>query len=665
MRIEGIVVHGNIAALDRLRRDPDNRRSEGRWSFGMPREPNAVDFWRGFALITIFIDHVPGIVYTRFTLMNFSLSDAADLFVFLAGWSLRLMADGGGRGMPTRNVVLRLFGRALELYAAQVLITMIAIAMLALTAIELANPLLLEWHNAAAVFNDPVPTHIGLAVLTHQLGYFDILPLYVVLMLMAPLFAVIDRTAPRWVLPVSLAIYLAALAFRITLPTWPVSGTWFFNPLAWQLTFVLGFTIARPDVGIGAFARRHIFWIRIVALPIVIYAGTRDELRLVVGPDQCAGADAVLHPRQDLRDAAPADPVPGPGRGGLDRVPLYPLACRSAVAAPHSARIHWLIGNARAQFALRVLYRLVVKPDGADGALLLSRHCRHRHARGNCRNHRYGVHRMACQIASTHPTRLAVGAAILVALFAGTPARAQIVAPLAPVVPFSKTCQGGSAALAEESPLPNVAIALKERKVLRILAFGAAPGRVGVHGGYTALIESMLESALKGIDVIMINRGVSGELAANAATRMKNDVALERPDLVLWQVGTNDALAYVGVDEFTHIVKDQIDWLRRHKVDVVLVGLQFAPQMLRDSHYVEVRDQLRKLATEENVIVIRFYEAMQIINHVSGVASAPVADEFERNEAGYNCLAQYVARAITLGVFAKNMQRRPPPKPPK
>src|SRR5579872_5067519 len=146
----------------------------------MTREPNAVDFWRGFALITIFIDHIPGLFYSRFTLVNFSISDAADLFVFLAGWSLRLMAEGSGRRRPTRDVMLRLFGRALEIYAAQVLITMLAIAMLALASVELDNPLLLEWHNAAAVFNDPVPTHIGLATLTHQLGYFDILPLYVV-----------------------------------------------------------------------------------------------------------------------------------------------------------------------------------------------------------------------------------------------------------------------------------------------------------------------------------------------------------------------------------------------------------------------------------------------------------------------------------------------------
>ena len=64
----------------------------------MPRQANAIDFWRGIALITIFINHVPGIYYARFTHANYSLSDSADLFVFLAGWSLRLH----GRHRPSR-----------------------------------------------------------------------------------------------------------------------------------------------------------------------------------------------------------------------------------------------------------------------------------------------------------------------------------------------------------------------------------------------------------------------------------------------------------------------------------------------------------------------------------------------------------------------------------
>ena len=248
----------------------------------MPRAPNAVDFWRGFALITIFIDHVPGLVYSHYTLANFSISDAADLFVFLAGWSLRLMSEGPGRG--TRDVVLRLFGRSLEIYAAQVLITMLAIAMLAASAIAFDNPLLLEWHNAAAVFNDPVPAHIGLAILTHQLGYFDILPLYVVLMLMAPLFAVIDRLAPLWLLPLSLAFYAVVLGFRLTLPTWPVPGHWFFNPLAWQAIFVLGFVMAKGNAGPGAWARKNIRWLRLIGIPIVIMGALMYQLNLWPDP---------------------------------------------------------------------------------------------------------------------------------------------------------------------------------------------------------------------------------------------------------------------------------------------------------------------------------------------------------------------------------------------
>src|SRR5581483_540824 len=164
---------------------------------------------------------------------------------------------------------LRLGGRAFVLYTAHLLIVMIAIAMLASAARLLDNPLVLEWHNAAAVFSDPVNTHIGLVLLTHQLGYFDILPLYVVLLLFAPAIAIVHRTAPHLLVPISLAIYLTALVFRITLPTWPTEGQWFFNPLCWQAVFVLGFAMS-DERGLGRWVRTNIACIRLMALPIVI-----------------------------------------------------------------------------------------------------------------------------------------------------------------------------------------------------------------------------------------------------------------------------------------------------------------------------------------------------------------------------------------------------------
>ncbi len=238
----------------------------------MLRQVNAVDFWRGFALATIFINHIPQNFFERFTHKNVSLSDSAELFVFLAGWSLRQAVGSPEDPKPTRDLLFSLLGRAVTLYVAQLAMVMMAIAMLATAALALDNPLYLEWHNAAAVFYDPVHAHIGLIMLSHQLGYFDILPLYVVLLTIAPGLALVHRRTPALLLPMSFAVYLASLTFGITVSTWPTRGQWFFNPLCWQLVFVLGFAMGR-ERGPGGWVRRHIDWIRISALPIVVGLG--------------------------------------------------------------------------------------------------------------------------------------------------------------------------------------------------------------------------------------------------------------------------------------------------------------------------------------------------------------------------------------------------------
>lgn len=235
----------------------------------MIRAANAVDFWRGFALVTIFINHVPGLYFGDFTHKHLSLSDSAELFVFLAGWGLALMVQRyearGARG----EALHRIGSRVVTLYAVHLMSILIAIATLASAAIAFDNPLLLEWHNASAVFNDPIRAHIGLVTLTYQLGYFDILPLYVVLLAGAPFVVIVNWFVPALLLPTSLGLYLFALVFNVSIPTWPTDGYWFFNPLAWQLVFVLGFIMAR-DVGIGAFVRRHLVVIRWISLVIVV-----------------------------------------------------------------------------------------------------------------------------------------------------------------------------------------------------------------------------------------------------------------------------------------------------------------------------------------------------------------------------------------------------------
>jgi hypothetical protein len=237
------------------------------------RAPNEIDFWRGFALATIFINHVPGIFYERFTHRNVSLSDSAEMFVFLAGWSLRYVVTSPGQPPSAGRLVLRLVGRAVVIYAAQILITVLAIALIAAAALYFDASPILEWHNAAAVFEEPIAAHVGLVLLSHQLGYFNILPLYVVLMTAAPVVALLDRASPWLLLAASLGLYAYALLGGVNLPTWPVEGRWFLDPLTWQLIFVLGFLIAAPDGGVGAFARRHRRMLRLLAVPFVIAGG--------------------------------------------------------------------------------------------------------------------------------------------------------------------------------------------------------------------------------------------------------------------------------------------------------------------------------------------------------------------------------------------------------
>ena len=243
------------------------------------RTSNSVDFWRGFALVTIFIDHVPGLAFDRFTYGNISVSDAAELFVFLAGVALRMAVASEGAKPNVASVALRFTGRALKIYVAQLFITVLAAAMIAAAAHYFDEPLILQWHNAGPFFEEPQLTQIGVVLLTHQLGYFNILPLYVVIMALAPLLIVVDAVSRVGALLLSFTLYIVTLSMRWNLPTWPVEGSWFLDPMAWQFLFVLGFSLARHGA-LSNFARDHAKILTIIGVPILIF-GAVVTLRLV------------------------------------------------------------------------------------------------------------------------------------------------------------------------------------------------------------------------------------------------------------------------------------------------------------------------------------------------------------------------------------------------
>jgi len=207
------------------------------------RDPR-LDMFRGLALVMIFINHVPGTVYENFTNRNFGFSDAAEAFVFMSGMAAGLAYSG--RFLTANSfgtywsAIARVWARARQLYFVHLTITLLALGIFAFAALQFGMWDMLSRNNVGPLFAHPVGALIGIPTMMHQLGYLNILPLYITLLLATPLLLVLGI---RWPVPVvigSILLWAIAGQFRLNLPNFPTQGGWFFNPFSWQLIFVIG-----------------------------------------------------------------------------------------------------------------------------------------------------------------------------------------------------------------------------------------------------------------------------------------------------------------------------------------------------------------------------------------------------------------------------------------
>lgn len=199
-----------------------------------------IDLWRGLVLVIIFVNHIPGNIIEHVTPRSFGFSDSAEAFIFISGLSLALVYYHRLPQGDVFGVVRRCLRRSFDLYRVHLLLTAGAIALFSI-GYELSDDIgLIEADGRSAVFGNTTKGVTGILVLGHQLGYFNILPLYIALMLWAPAALILARIHVLLALVVSFGIYALARDGLLSLPSWPEPGTWFFNPFAWQLLFTIG-----------------------------------------------------------------------------------------------------------------------------------------------------------------------------------------------------------------------------------------------------------------------------------------------------------------------------------------------------------------------------------------------------------------------------------------
>jgi hypothetical protein len=209
------------------------------------RRDTRLDVLRALALLMIFIDHVPGQPLEHWTMKNFGFSDASELFVLISGIAVALAY---GRKYDLTNLAslsVKAWRRVVTLFVAHMTGTLLTLGIFVGAAWLFLRPDLMQQVAIGPVMEAPAKGLVALTTLGHQLGYNNILPMYMALMAMAPAMIWLERRNPSLLIAASALLWAIAGTWRIGPPRMLEDGIWFFNPLSWQFLFVIGYVGAR------------------------------------------------------------------------------------------------------------------------------------------------------------------------------------------------------------------------------------------------------------------------------------------------------------------------------------------------------------------------------------------------------------------------------------
>jgi hypothetical protein len=198
-----------------------------------------IDLFRGLALWLIFIDHMSPDLLTWFTIRSYGFSDAAEIFIYISGYTAAFVY---GRAMREKGFVIgaaRILKRVWQIYVANVFLFTIFFAEIVYAGRTLNNPLYTEEMGVNDFLKQPNVAIVQALLLRFRLLNMDVLPLYVVLMFFLPWILWLMQRRADVTLGLSVMLYVLASKFDLHLTSYP-NGFWAFNPFFWQLLFVFG-----------------------------------------------------------------------------------------------------------------------------------------------------------------------------------------------------------------------------------------------------------------------------------------------------------------------------------------------------------------------------------------------------------------------------------------
>jgi acyl-CoA thioesterase-1 len=217
----------------------------------------------------------------------------------------------------------------------------------------------------------------------------------------------------------------------------------------------------------------------------------------------------------------------------------------------------------------------------------------------------------------------------------------------------AERCLAANQGLSLGVALPRTAARLKSSEPVKIVAIGSS-STVGLWvlasaATYPEVMRRELLRLRSNATISVINSGRVGDTIQDNVARFERDVLAHRPDLVVWQLGTNDVVWGGRPDQFLKdAVVEGVKALKAAPTDVVLMDLQYAPMVLASSYYPTIEAIIADVAKQERVGLFSRFALMRNSIDAGVVQGALVSwDGLHTTVDGYDCIGRALARAIS------------------
>jgi hypothetical protein len=248
--------------------------------------------------------------------------------------------------------------------------------------------------------------------------------------------------------------------------------------------------------------------------------------------------------------------------------------------------------------------------------------------------------------------------ALFVGLFVAAPAVAQD-----PVVPLPQAdpCEVPGYLLVGDAKLEEVAKAFKNRRELKILVLGT--GSSALSGGgfraYPIRLEEALKRRFPDLKVNVVSEAKARLKAADMVANLEKMLLDRKPDLVIWQTGTVDAMRGVDPDEFRHTLDEGIDAIHEAGADAVLMNMQYSPRTESMIQSGSFADTMRVVARDREIPLFDRLEIMRYWNDNGNFDLSTGTRDSAMAQKVHDCIGRALASLIVEAADLDRIKNNP------